>query len=131
MRIIPAVALLAVAVVMFASGPAPAGPHASGPITAIEPEPLWMLYADCSAAHYADAQIIDLTRTAAQKRAILQLGRRYSAMATDQLRGGPGAHVDKAFEHTKAYILEKTRLLTLRARPDVRTAISRCPALPK
>jgi hypothetical protein len=109
-----------------------AAPHAGAPITAIEPEPQWMLYADCSAAHYANAQIIDLNRTAAQKKAILQLGRRYSAVATDQLRGGPGPHhVDKAFEQSKAYILEKTRLLALRTRPDVQAAIARCPAPPK
>ena len=105
-------------------------PHTSTPSTALDPEPAWMLYADCSAAHYADAHLIDEKRTAAQKVTMMDLGRRYSAAAGDSLRGGPGHHTDDATERTKAYVLEKTRLLSLRTQPQVQAEIGKCPALP-
>ncbi len=90
----------------------------------------WRRYAECAAVHYADAQIIDLTRTAPKKAAIMALGRRYGAAATELRGAETGAAKAKAVAYTKAYIMERTRLLSLQTRPDLQPIIAACPKAP-
>ena len=111
-------ALLAGAV-HAAPPPAPSGPLAE-----------WKRFAECAAVHYADAQIIDLKRTAPMKARIMDLGRRYGSMATELRHTETGDPKDKAFAYTKSYILEQTRQLALRTRPDLQPIIDACPKPP-
>jgi hypothetical protein len=111
--------------VLFAGAVQPApGPSVTGPTAE------WKRYADCAAAHYADARIVDLKRTAPMKADIMDLGRRYGAVATQLRRTETGSSKEKAFEHAKAYIVERTRELSLRARPDLQPIFDACPKPP-
>ena len=89
----------------------------------------WKTYAECSAAYYADAQIIDLQRTRALKDGLMLNGRRYAARALTLGEADSGRDLDRSRAYTKSYILERTRLLALRTRPEVRAIIDACPKL--
>jgi len=99
------------------------------PTSAAQPAE-WRRFADCAAVHYADAQIIDLNRTAPMKAQIMELGRRYGSMATELRHTETGDPKDKAFAYTKSYIMERTRLLALGARPDLQPMLAACPKPP-
>ena len=89
----------------------------------------WKAFAECSAAYYADAQIPDLQRTRLLKDGLKEAGRRYSARALSLREAEAGRGLDRSKAYTKSYILERTRLLALRARPEVRAIIDGCPKL--
>ena len=90
----------------------------------------WRQFADCAAVHYADAQIIDLNRTAPMKARIMEVGRLYGMRAMELRHTETGDSRGKAFEYTKSYIMERTRLLALRTRPDLQPIIDACPKPP-
>lgn len=90
----------------------------------------WKRFAECAAAHYADADIIDLNRTAPKKAAIMDLGRRYGSMARALRHSETGDPKGKADAYTKAYIVELTRNLAQRTRPDLQPIIDACPNPP-
>ena len=104
-------------------------PATPAPATAAQPAE-WKRFADCAAVHYADARIIDLSRTAPMKARIMDLGRRYGSMATELRHTETGDPKGKAFEYTKSYIVERTRELALRTRPDLKSIIDTCPKPP-
>lgn len=93
------------------------------------PQPAWKTYAECSAAHYADARVPDLKRTMPLKDQIMELGRRYSAEALSLRQTEAGVSKARAYAYTKSYIKERTRLLALRPRLDIKAVIDTCPAL--
>ncbi len=104
--------------------------HAAPSPAAAAPAAEWRRFADCAAVHYADARIIDLNRTAPMKARIMDLGRRYGSVATELRHTETGNPKDKAFEYTKTYIMERTRMLALKSRPDLQPIIDACPAPP-
>jgi hypothetical protein len=94
-------------------------------------EPAWKIFADCSAAHYADAQVPLPKRTLAQKSAVMDLGKRYSAEALSRRQAETHETKARTYAYTKSYILERTRLMALSPRPAVKALIDTCPELPE
>ena len=60
----------------------------------------------------------------------MDLGRRYGSMATELRHTETGDPKDKAFAYTKSYIMQLTRQLALRTRPDLQPIIETCPPPP-
>lgn len=93
------------------------------------PNAPWKAVAECSAAYYADASIPDLKRTRPLLDDLKDNGRRYAAEALAQQRKETGWGQERSRAFTKTYIMERTRLLALRTRPEVRAIIDACPKL--